>query len=163
MWGGIKAFMAFADAFYPAYLGFPDSDTKTGQRMYYDAAYGQDTASNILGLFAVGEQAQRYQNVSNEDLIRQILDELDPIFDGVPSRSFQRSIVTTGAASRIFRRLTWLMASSSIAREMSRPVTPRLYFAGDSCDSTDDWGGVHNAARSARQVIDAIAPVAHGR
>jgi len=54
VWSGLKVFIEFTEKFYPAALSFPDTETRQGQRLYYDAAYGQNTQANILGLFAVG-------------------------------------------------------------------------------------------------------------
>ncbi|MEM6602279.1 MAG: FAD-dependent oxidoreductase, partial [Verrucomicrobiota bacterium] len=76
VWGGLKVFLQCSKKFYPTYLGFPDSETKEGQRVYYDAAYGQNTAQHVLGLFAVGEQAKVYQRLSDREQLDYILAEL---------------------------------------------------------------------------------------
>ncbi len=60
VWGGFKAFFEFDRAFFPTFLEFPDSDTDAGQRLYYDAAYGQESGAHVLGLFAVGAPAVPY-------------------------------------------------------------------------------------------------------
>ena len=54
IWGGIKVFVEFDERFYPTFVAFPDSDSPAGQRLYYDAAHGQDSEAHVLGLFAVG-------------------------------------------------------------------------------------------------------------
>ena len=41
VWGGFKAFFEFSSEFYPTFLSFADSETQEGQRLYYDASYGQ--------------------------------------------------------------------------------------------------------------------------
>lgn len=154
IWGGIKVFMAFTEKFYPTYLGFPDSETDEGQRIYYDAAYGQDTNANILGLFAVGKQAMQYQTLSETTLRDSILHELDAIFDGVPSRTFIKQIVQNWN-DEPFIRSAYLadVAPSRISQVLSKSVDNTIFFAGEAYTQEDDWGGVHNAARSAKDAV----------
>ncbi|MEM8903027.1 MAG: FAD-dependent oxidoreductase, partial [Actinomycetota bacterium] len=98
VWGGLKAFFEFDEAFYPSWTEFPDSDTATGQRYYYDAAYGRDTDAAVLGLFAVGTGAETYQALQGDDLRDHVLAELDEVFDGGASRSYRRHIVQDWSA-----------------------------------------------------------------
>ena len=92
VWDGIKVFTQFSEEFYPTALTFSDSDTSKGQRLYYDAAYAQDVDANVLGLFAVGKPAERYQSVSAGELESIVLEELDEVFDGAASKTFIRQI-----------------------------------------------------------------------
>ena len=73
-------FLEVTQKFYPAYLTFPDSETNTGQRIYYDAAFGQNSSSNVLGLVALGEQAIQYQELTGDAQKDYIVNELDDIF-----------------------------------------------------------------------------------
>lgn len=157
VWGGIKVFIEFTKKFYPTYLTFSDSETNTGQRAYFDAAYAQNTSSNVLGLFAVGKQAKSYQGLSKNNQIAYILNELDQIFDGKASRSYKKHIVQDWDKDP-FIQSAYLadVAPSSISHELSTPVGNKLYFAGDSYTYEDDWGGVHNATRSAQHAVKEI-------
>lgn len=154
VWGGLKVFMRFSEKFYPGYLTFPDSETEAGQRLYYDAAYGQNSEQHILGLFALGEQAVPYQARSGNAQRDYILDELDTIFDGAASRSFVKHQVQDWSKEP-FIRSAYLadVADSRISRQLAEPLAGKVYFAGDAYTREDDWGGVHNATRAARDVV----------
>ncbi|MEM9397160.1 MAG: FAD-dependent oxidoreductase [Pseudomonadota bacterium] len=157
VWGGFKAFFEFSAAFYPTFLDFSDSDTNAGQRTYYDAGYGQSTNSNLLGLFAVGRQAEPYQARTGDAQRDYILAELDEVFDGVPSASYQRHLVQDWSAEP-FARGAYLadVAGLSISRELAGSLNDRLYFAGEAYTQENDWGSVHNAARAARDAVSEI-------
>ncbi len=157
IWGGLKVFIELTKKFYPTYLTFPDSETNAGQRAYFDAAYAQHTSSNVLGLFAVGKQAEPYQSLSKGDQLAYILNELDQVFDGEASRSYKKHIVQNWD-SEPFIQSAYLadIAPSSISNDLFTPVGNKLYFAGDSYTYEDDWGGVHNATRSAKRAVEEI-------
>ena len=154
IWGGIKIFLKFTEKFYPTFLEFDDSETNEGQRTYYDAAYGQNTADNVLGLFAVGKQAEPYQNLSGVAQRDYVLNELDGIFNGKAFETFQ-DILVQNWNEQPFARGAYLadVASSSTSRIMAESVDDKLYFAGDAYTREDDWSAVHNAARSARDAV----------
>lgn len=157
VWGGMKVFLEFSEKFYPTYLSFADSDTNTGQRLYYDAAYGQQTSANILGLFAVGEQAEQYQALSGDALRDFILDELDEVFDGIPSQTYVKHMAQNWNEEP-FIRAAYLadVASYRTSRTLSESIEQKLFFAGEAYTQEDDWGGVHNAARSARDAVQEL-------
>lgn len=157
IWGGIKIFFEFSKKFYPTFLTFDDSETDAGQRMYFDAAHAQRTSTNVLGLFAVGEQARPYQEVSGDDQLHLVLEELDRVFDQQASRSYMKHVVQDWDAEP-FIHSAYLAdnASPSIPRRVSAPIENKLYFAGDGYTRGQDWGGVHNATQSARLAVDQI-------
>lgn len=157
VWGGLKVFIEFSKQFYPTYLAFPDSETTQGQRLYYDAAYGQNTNSHVLGLFAVGEQAQPYQRLSDKDQLAHILSELDEVFDGDATRYYKQHI-TQDWDREPFIKSAYLAdgARSYISNDLFFPVDERIHFAGEAYTKEDDWGSVHNAARSAQEAVAAI-------
>lgn len=157
VWDGFKAFIAFKEKFYPSFIEFPDSDTPQGQRTYYDAAYGQNTQSHILGLFAVGEQARPYQNLSGDAQRDYMLQELDQIFGGVASQHYIKHLVQNWNEEP-FIQAAYLAdeAPSRISRVLAEPLDQKVYFAGDAYTQEDDWSAVHNAARSARDAVQEI-------
>ncbi|NQZ43020.1 MAG: FAD-dependent oxidoreductase [Flavobacteriaceae bacterium] len=154
IWSGMKIFLKFSEAFYPTFLYFDDSQTNEGQRLYYDAAYGQNSSDHVLGLFAVGRQAEVYQNYSGEALKNYVLEELDRVFDGKASETFI-DILAQNWNEQPFARAAYLEdeAATSIARNMSETVNGKLYFAGCSYIDQADWSSVHTAARSARDTV----------
>lgn len=157
VWGGIKVFLKFSKKFYPTYLTFPDSETNTGQRAYFDAAYAQETSFNVLGLFAVGEQADQYQVNSQGSQLKYILKELDQIFDHKASQTYMSHVVQNWD-NEPFIQSAYLadIAPPSISNALSSTIGNKLYFAGDSYTQEEDWGGVHNATQSARRVVEEI-------
>ncbi len=154
IWSGIKIFLKFSEQFYPTFLEFDDSETREGQRMYYDVAYGQNSEDNVLGLFSVGKQAEVYQGFSGDALRDYVLNELDEVFDGKASETFQ-DILVQNWNEQPFARAAYLEdnAPSSISRTMAASVNGKLYFAGCSYTQEDDWSSVHTAARSARDAV----------
>ncbi|MEO0573249.1 MAG: FAD-dependent oxidoreductase [Bacteroidota bacterium] len=154
IWSGMKVFLKFSEAFYPTFLYFDDSQTNEGQRLYYDAAYGQNSSDNVLGLFSVGKQAEVYQNYSGDALRDYVLNELDAVFDGKASETFQ-DMLEQNWNEQPFARAAYLHdnASSGISRAMSQSVANKLFFAGCSYTQFDDWSSVHTAARSARDAV----------
>lgn len=158
VWSGLKAFIEFDTTFYPAVTEADDSYTDEGQRIYYDAAYGQDTDASILGLFSVGAQAERYQAaLADGELLDLILAELDEVFDGAATPAYRRHIVQNWN-DEPFARAAYLEddAPSSVSRQLAQPIDGRVFFAGDAYTSFDDWGSVHTAARSAADAVEAL-------
>lgn len=157
VWGGIKVFIEFSTNFYPTYLTFPDSETNTGQRVYYDASHGQSSSANVLGLVALGTQAQPYQNLTGNALKNYILNELDTVFGGIATPNYIQHIVQDWS-NEPFIRSAYLAdtAASEISEILSNSVDNKVFFAGEAYTKEDDWGGVHNATRSARDVINEI-------
>jgi monoamine oxidase len=157
IWGGIKVFIEFSESFYPTFLTFSDSETVRGQRMYFDAAYGQTTASKILGLFAVGQQAKPYQALAGKVQMDYILDELDRVFDGKASQHYVKHRVQDWSQEP-FIHSAYLAdgAASAISSDLSTSIDEKLYFAGEAYTQEDDWGGVHNATRSAKDAVEEI-------
>jgi len=154
IWSGIKIFLKFSEAFYPTFLYFDDSQTSEGQRLYYDAAYGQNSNDHVLGLFSVGQQAEVYQGFKGDSLKDYVLGELDEVFDGKASETFQEILVQNWN-EQPFARAAYLEddASSSTSRIMAESVDNKLYFAGCSYTQFEDWSSVHTAARSARDTV----------
>ena len=158
VWGGIKVFMEFSTKFWPAYVTFPDSETATGQRLYYDASFGQNSSKNILGLFALGKQAEQYQNLSGNAQINYILNELDLISGNQATPNYIKHVVQDWNKEQ-FIEAAYLAdtASEWIPNALSTSIDNKLYFAGEAYNDEGDWGGVHNATRSAKKVVDSIA------
>ena len=171
IWGGIKVFLEFSEKFYPTVLTFPDSETNDGQRLYYDAAYGQDSDSNILGLFAVGRQAEQYQALDPETAVRDyILAELDEAFDGQASATYVKHIVQDWNKEPFIRAAYFAdVGDWRIPPVISEPVNGKLFFAGTAFTDGEDWGSVHTAAQSARNassfkiMVTSLAPWSGGK
>mgnify|MGYP000459937482 CR=1 FL=1 len=157
VWGGFKAFFEFSTKFYPTFLSFSDSETQEGQRLYYDASYGQNSNRNVLGLFSVGMQAEQYQSLSGDAQRDYILNELDEIFDGEASDNYVQHIVQNwNAEPHIQAAYLADVNTSSTSTILSTPIDNKVFFAGEAYSSFDDWGSVHVASRAARDAVRAI-------
>ncbi|MEM9514630.1 MAG: FAD-dependent oxidoreductase [Actinomycetota bacterium] len=157
VWGGIKVFVEFTKRFYPTFLEFDDSDTATGQRTYYDAAAHHDSDSNVIGLFAVGSAAEPYQARAGDELRNYVLSELDEIFDGAASRTYIGHVAQNWS-DEPFIEQAYLndYADPAIPLALASPLGDRVFFAGDAYTTHDDWGGVDDAAQSARDAVALI-------
>ncbi|MBB6430190.1 flavin monoamine oxidase family protein [Algisphaera agarilytica] len=155
IWSGLKVFLEFTEKFYPAALAFPDSEMKQGQRLYYDAAYGQKSQANILGLFAVGHHAESYLVLSEDELLKRILAELDEVFEGEVSRTYVRHLVQNWN-DEPYIHAAYLAddAPVSTSQHLAGSVDDRVYFAGDAYTRFHDWSSVHAAAWSAMETVE---------
>jgi len=79
------------------------------------------------------------------------------MFDGLASQTYVKHRVQDWNLQP-FARAAYLadVADDSTARTLSEPIDGRLFFAGEAFTRHDDWGGVHDAARSAADAVDDI-------
>ena len=157
VWDGFKAFIEFSEKFYPAAVGFNIKPRTAGQKLYYDAAYGQRTNRHVLGLFTVGSGTLPYRELSNEELKDYMLKELDGIFNGKASSSYinhtsqdwNKEPFINGAY--VYDHENWRRV-----RTLGKSVDNKLFFAGTAYTNGNDWGSVHNAAWSAIRSVKKI-------
>ena len=157
VWDGFKAFIEFSEKFYPTIVGINIAPENAGQKLFYDASYGQNTSSNILGLFSVGTGAQPYLNLNDEELIANLLNELDELFDGKASASYVKHTSQNWNAEP-FIQGAYLIDEESpgVVRELAKSVDDKIYFAGAAYGFSDDWSSVHTSAMSAKRAVDEI-------
>ncbi len=157
VWDGFKAFFEFEKKFYPAFVDYRIQPETDGQVSLYDAAWGQRSMKNILGLFSVGRPAKRYGSLSDEAFKEAILQEMDKIFDGQSSRYYIKHI-TQNWSKEPFTKGAYANdhADHRLFKYLQEPVDDKLFFAGDAYTSGHDWGNVHNAIQSAAQSVDEI-------
>ena len=157
IWDGCKAFIEFSEKFYPAFTEFEITPASAGQKLYYDAAYGQSTTQHILGLFAVGTATLPYVELSDTDLKNYMLAELDEIFAGQASTNYIRHIFQNWNeepfinGAYVYDNEDWKRIQT-----LGESVGNKLFFAGDAYTSGDDWGSVHAAARSASRAVQEL-------
>ena len=157
VWDGCKAFIEFSQKFYPAAVAFDIIPETAGQKLYYDAAYGQDTTQHVLGLFAVGTGTKPYVDLDDDERIAYMLQELDELFDGQASRYYVKHIFQNWNAEP-FAQGAYVVDHENwrTVRTLGRSVNDRLYFAGSAYTDGEDWSSVHTAARSARRAVEEI-------
>ncbi|MEL6811818.1 MAG: FAD-dependent oxidoreductase [Bacteroidota bacterium] len=153
VWDGFKAFIEFSEKFYPTVTEFDVS----GQKMYYDASYGQNSKRHVLGFFSVGAATLPYRQLADSELIRYILNELDELFDGKASPSYVKHI-SQNWSDEPFIKGAYVYDDESwrTVRTLGKSVSNKVFFAGTAYTEGDDWGGVHSAARSAIRSVNEI-------
>lgn len=157
VWDGFKAFIEFSDKFYPVAIESKITPKKAGQKMYYDASYGQNSERHVLGLFTVGSATLPYRKLSDADLIAYMLKELDALFDNRASPTYIKHISQNwntepfigGAYINDYEN--W-----KTVRTLGESVNNKIYFAGTSYTDGEDWGSVHTATRSAIRCVNEI-------
>ncbi|MFZ4100728.1 MAG: flavin monoamine oxidase family protein, partial [Sphingobacterium thalpophilum] len=155
VWEGFKAFFEFNKNFYGdnEYV-FPITPAKSGQKIYYNAAFGQNTTKNILGLFVVGAPAKDLIYRSGDDLKKFILSELDSIYANKATPNYIKHI-TQNWNNEPFIKGGYLTDYEDWrkVKELGKSVADKLYFAGGEYTDGEDWVSVHTAAQSAKRVI----------
>ncbi len=157
VWDGCKAFIEFSEKFYPALVGFEVNPSSAGEKLYYDASYGQHSMRHILGLFAVGSAASPYITLSDDDLIKYILNELDELSGGQASEKYIKHIFQNWNQEP-FINGAYVMDGENwrLVNKLGKSVDERVYFAGEAYTEGKDWGSVHAAVHSAQRAVDSI-------
>lgn len=150
VWDGFKAFIEFSEKFYPTVIETSIRPRKSGQKLYYDASYGQHSERNVLGFLALGTATLPYAELSDQALLQYMLKELDALFDGQASEQYLQHITQNWSrepfieGAYVYDQERW-----RTVKVLGQSVNNRLYFAGTSYTDGSDWGSVHAAAKSA--------------
>jgi len=157
VWGGFKAFIKFSEKFHPTAVGFNIVPESAGQKLYYDASYGQNSNRYVLGPFTVSSGTPPYRELSDSALIYYMLQELDGIFNGQASSNYINHI-SQNWNKEPFAKGAYVYDSEDWrrARMLGESVANKLYFAGTAYTKGEDWSSVHTAARSAIRAVNEI-------
>ena len=157
IWEGFKAFFEFSSKFYDEEYVFPINPASDGEKIYYNASFGQNTNRHILGLFAVGKPARDYTTRSGEELKTFILKELDDIYDNKATSSYKKHIAQNwNDEPYIQSGYMSDFADWRTVREIGKTVADKLYFAGAEFTDGEDWVSVHAAALAAKKAVDQL-------
>lgn len=154
VWDGFKAFFEFSSKFYPVFTEFEISPERDGQKLFYDAAYGQNTNKHILGLFCVGNPTQPYTSRSGDDLRDHILAELDGLFNNQATPNYVKHI-TQDWTKEPYAQAAYLTDQESWTRirTLGETINDKVYFAGDGYTDGSDWSSVHAASIAAKETV----------
>jgi monoamine oxidase len=157
IWEGFKAFFEFSEKFYEDEYVFDISSQSDGQKIYYNAALGQKTSKNILGLFTVGKPARDFISLSGEALKNFILKELDTIYANQASQNYIKHI-TQNWNNEPFIKSGYMSdyADWRLVKKLGESVANKVYFAGGAYTNGEDWVSVHTAAKSAKSAVEEI-------
>lgn len=154
IWEGFKAFFEFTENFYGdgyEYAIRPETD---GQKIYYNASFGQNTKKNILGLFAVGKPAREFLSFNDKDLKASILNDLDKLFNKRATSSYLKHI-SQNWNEEPFIKSGYISdyADWRAVKAIGKSVAGKVYFAGGEYTDGEDWVSVHIAAQSAKVAV----------
>ena len=158
IWEGFKAFFEFSTNFYgDNEFEFPIIPSSDGQKLYYNAALGQNTDKHILGLFVVGKPALDYISLSDDALKNFILSELDSIYDNQATPNYVKHIAQNWN-NEPFIKAGYMSddADWRSVRDLGKAIDDKIYFAGGAYTDGNDWVSVHTAAKSAKVAVEEL-------
>ncbi|MCI5057334.1 MAG: FAD-dependent oxidoreductase [Flavobacteriales bacterium] len=148
---GIKVFIKFKERFYPDLLsvgGLLITDVEE-PALYYDAAFKKDSQDNILGLFWVADKAKKLTELSDEEIIQEVLKELDEIFEGKATENYMEHIIQNWSKEPFIQGSYSHYGSEAqdYISTLSEPIQEKVYFAGEALNASE-WSTVHGAGFS---------------
>lgn len=153
---GFKLFLKFNQDFYPDMI---EVDTSSGEKTFYDVAYGKESSSHIFGLLSTGESALEYYRLGSEqNIVNTVIAELDTLFAGKASQHYTGEYLLQDWGQHEYTAGTWT-ADFDIARRetLNSSLNNKVYFAGETHDNNDEISTVQGAILSgfdiAREVI----------
>lgn len=157
VWEGFKAFFEFGEAFYGEGHEFAINPKTDGEKIYYNAAYGQQSSKNILGLFVVGKPAQQFISKSDEDVKKMVLAELDGLFNNKATTNYIKHMVQDWN-NEPYIKGGYLSdyADWKTVRTLGEAIENKVFFAGGAYTDGEDWVSVHVAAKSAKTAVETI-------
>ncbi|OEK05623.1 hypothetical protein BFP71_16185 [Roseivirga misakiensis] len=157
IWEGFKAFFEFSTKFYDDNRNVSVSPATDGHKLYYNAAFGQNTSKNLLGLFTVGKPALDFINRSGNDLRDYILNELDELYNNQATPNYIQH-TTQNWNNEPYIKAGYLSdyADWRQVQQLSSSISNKVYFAGGAYTNGEDWVSVHTAAQSARNAVNEL-------
>lgn len=151
---GMKIFMKFSERFY-------DQGVVGGKYcpLYGDEAYGLETKSNVLLGFVMGDHARFLSDAGEEETIRLLLAELDEMYDGKASASFQRHLIQDWFKEPFIRgaySYSTINGSTGTRSVLSESINDKLYFAGEYSNDAGHHQTVHGALESGLREVEKI-------
>jgi len=157
---GFKMGLKFSTKFYPDIIeGMIGSN---GEKGFHDMAFGKGPAAdNVLGLLATGEFAEPYYSLASEgDIVKAVLGELDAMYNGEATRSFQGDYWLEDWGRKEFTQGTWVEGfriSNSTVASIVRPLERKIYFAGEATDTYQQMGVPGAVLSGYKAVYDMMA------
>lgn len=128
-----------------------------GQKIFYDASFGQNSNKNIIGLFVVGNPVDKYHSLSDSQLVDVVLKELDELFSNQATANYKKHI-SQNWNKEPFIKGGYLTdhADWKDVKELGESINSKVFFAGGAYTTGEDWVSVHTAAQSAKKAVDDI-------
>ena len=156
---GFKLFLRFSERFYPDLVVFDHGhDTPEAEIIFYNVALDKPTRQHILGMFGHGVVATPWVHMSEADMVRAVLSQLDDLYDGRASQAYEAHVLQNWSNSP-FHRGTYSFFHNARPATLGALIDGRIHFAGEAYNRHPDgeWGYMHVAARSAYDAVRDIA------
>jgi len=138
---GFKVAMKFSQKFYPDGINCKVED---GEKGFYDMAFKKDAQTNVLGFLCAGNETQKYYTLNSEqEIISNLLEELDQMFDGKATDSYSGEYILENWGQYEFTQGTWTQAfqeKKSHLKVLNSPLDKKVYFAGELYDTYQQMG-----------------------
>ncbi|KAB1159398.1 FAD-dependent oxidoreductase [Tenacibaculum aiptasiae] len=153
---GFKLFLKFSEKFYPDMIA---CETSNGEKTFYDVAYHKNSQDNVLGLLSTGISAEKYYQLgSQEKIIKEVLKELDEIYDGKASKHYLGKYLIKNWGKQIYTLGTWTSneTDTSSLKELNKPLQNKVFFAGETYDLNEERSTVQGAILSGYNTVKLI-------
>ena len=121
--------------------------------------FRKETNSHVLGLFSIGEPAEKYVAMnSEEEIFEAVMAELDEAFDGKASATYKQHFIQDwNKEPYIQGSYSHFEANLSRTIETLRaPLNNKVYFAGEALTLDSSTSTVHGAGMSAYEVLEGL-------
>ena len=160
---GFKLFMKFSDQFYPDVI---TCETSSGEKTYYDVAYGKESEDHVLGLLSAGTSAEEYYTLgSSDEIVASVLKELDTYYNGLASQNYLNSYLYKDWSQQAHAQGTWTSDFEASSKDLNASLDDKVYFAGETYNVHGIWpidgfyiirGSVQSAILSGYEVVDRV-------
>lgn len=153
---GFKVVLKFSEKFYPDAI---ECKVKSGEKVFYDIAFGKNAETNVLGFLCTGDETENYCSLNSEqDIVNQLIKELDEMLDGKASQNYMNEYLLENWGQYEFTQGTWTQAmleKKSNLETLRLPLNNKVYFAGEIYDVYQQMG-VPGAVLSGYHSIDQL-------
>lgn len=160
---GFKLFMKFSEQFYPDVITYYE---ETGEKTYYDVAFGKDAQDHVLGLLVTGASAEDYYALADADaIVASVIQELDGHFNGQASGHYLGVYIYENWGQQTFTQGTWTSDFEAASEDLNASLDDKIYFAGETHNVHGInplhgfyiiRGSVQSAILSGYEVVDTI-------
>ena len=158
---GFKLFMKFSNQFYPDVI---TCETSSGEKTFYDVAYGKESQDHVLGLLSTGISAEEYYLLGNSDsIVNAVIKELDGYFNGLASQNYLGLYMYENWGQQTYTQGTWTSDFQKSSKNLNASLDDKVYFAGETYNTDNRVqgfyiirGSVQSAILSGYEVVDKI-------
>lgn len=162
MMPGLKLIMEFSETWYPDYfhweIKYDDNGFILNENYFWDYSKFQDSDKHILAGYLCGEDYEYVRGLSESQVVLEVLDWLDDIFDGKASKTFKDYTLIDWTKDPLFRGV---YTNRNPRRKGPKNVDDKVFVAGEAFPpSGTEHGWVHSAAFSGRDAAEKIINLA---